>query len=89
MAHTLRRTDRYLQARELPDRDDPLYVPLAVRLHSDKPGFYNGPPKQVRRPFERSLRQKAERILKRSLREPHHQALVDVKHRQSAAMAWW
>ena len=89
MAHTLRRTDRYLQARELPDRDDPLYVPLAVRLHSDKPGFYNGPPKQFRRPFERSLRQKAERILKRSLREPHHQALVDVKHRQSASMAWW
>ncbi len=87
MAHTLRRTDRYLQARELPDRDHPLHASLAALLHSDKPGFYNGPPKQFRRPFDRSLRQKAERILKRSLREPHHQALVDVKHRQSAAMA--
>ena len=89
MAHTLRRTDRYLQARELPDRDDPLHASLAARLHSDKPSFYNGPPKQFRRPFERSLRQKAERILKRSLREPQREALVDVKHRQSASMAWW
>ena len=89
MAHTLRRTDRYLQARELPDRDDALHASLAARLHSDKPGFYNGPPKQFRRPFERSLRQKAERTLRRSLREPQREALVDVKHRQSAAMAWW
>ena len=89
MAHTLRRTDRYLQARELPDRDDPLHASLAALLHSEKPGFYNGPPKQFRRPFERSLRQKAERTLRRSLREPQHEAMVEVKRRQSASMAWW
>ena len=89
MARTLRRTDRYLHAREVPEQDDPLYASLAALLHSDKPSFYNGPPKQFRRPFERSLRQKAERILKRSLREPQHDALVEVKHRQSASMAWW
>lgn len=89
MARTLRRTDRYLQARELPDRDDPLYASLAALLRSDKPGFYNGPPKHFRRPFERSLRQKADRSLRRSLREPQHEAVVDVKHRQSASMAWW
>ena len=89
MAHTVRRTDRYLQARELPEQDDPLHASLAARLHSDKPGFYNGPPKQFRRPFERSLRQKAERTLRRSLQEPQHEAMVDVKHRQSASMAWW
>jgi len=89
MARILRRTDLHLHPFGLPERDDPNYERLAVRLRTVKPSYYNGPPKQLRRPLERSLRHKAERILKRSLREPQHGALVDVKHRQSASMAWW
>lgn len=89
MTRTLRRTDPHLRAIGLPEPDDPNYERLAVRLHTDKPSLYNGPPRQFRRPYERALRHKAEQILKRSLREPQHEALVDVKHRQSAAMRWW
>lgn len=67
MARTFRRTDRYLRTVELPDRDDPTYVALAVRLHSDKPSFYSGPSRLLRRLFQRSLRQKAEPTLREAL----------------------
>ncbi|GEM_PF-3443281 len=76
MARTLRRTDPHLWFFELPEKDDPDYGRMAARLHNDKPSLYSGPPKRFRRPFERSLRLKAEQILKRSLREPQHEALV-------------
>ncbi len=45
-------------------------------------GFNNVLGPEIKRHYSRLL-------CVRDAPEPHHQALVDVKHRQSAAMAWW